>query len=144
MLNNRIWSPSQLRRQSKVSEQSFLRWFLSFILLRIFLKKIQFVSSYGVQRASPVAQCLKIHRQCRRLEFSSWVRKDPLEEERAAHAGVLPWRILWTVKPGGLQSTGLQSVRHDWSGWANTAVSYILNVYVHESVFQIEFKNKYA
>ena len=81
----------------------------------------------------------------------TWVQflgqKDPLEEETAAHAGVLPWRILWIVKPGRLQSTGLQSVRHDWSDWANTAVTRstnILNVYVHESVFQTELKNKYA
>ena len=84
--NNRIWSPSQLRRQAKVSEQSFLGWFLSFILLKIFFKKIQFVSSYGVQRASLVAQCLKIHLQCRRLEFNPWVRK-------------ICWRKKWQSMP---------------------------------------------
>ena len=30
----------------------------------------------------------------------------------ASHSGNLAWRILWTEKPGGLQSTGLQRVRH--------------------------------
>ena len=40
-------------------------------------------------------------------------RKDPLEEEMAAHSNVLAWRIPWTEKPGGLQSMGSQRVRHD-------------------------------
>ena len=29
------------------------------------------------------------------------------------HSSVLAWEILWTEEPGGLQSTGLQGVRHD-------------------------------
>ena len=80
----------------------------------------------------------------------TWVQslgqKDPLEEEMAARASILPWRILWTVEPGGLQSTGLQSVRHDWSDWANRHSQGVqtLNIYVHESAFQIELKNKYG
>ena len=36
-----------------------------------------------------------------------------LEKEMAAHSRVLAWRILWTEEPGGLQSIGLQRVRHD-------------------------------
>ena len=40
-------------------------------------------------------------------------QKDPLEEEMATHSGILSWRIPWTEKPGGLQPTGSQSVRHD-------------------------------
>ena len=31
--------------------------------------------------------------------------EDPLEEEMATHSSILAWRILWTVEPGGLQST---------------------------------------
>ena len=38
--------------------------------------------------------------------------KDPLEEEMAAHFGILAWRIPWTEEPGGLQSKGLQRVGH--------------------------------
>ena len=41
-----------------------------------------------------------------------WVRflggKDPLENETATHSSILAWRIPWTEKPGGLQSTGSQ------------------------------------
>ena len=32
----------------------------------------------------------------------------------ATHSSVLAWRIPWTEKPGGLQSTGSQRVQHDW------------------------------
>ena len=39
--------------------------------------------------------------------------RDPLEEGTATHSSVLAWRIPWTEEPGGLQSTGLQRVRHD-------------------------------
>ena len=39
--------------------------------------------------------------------------EDPLEEEMAAHSNVLTWEIPQTEEPGGLQSTGLQRVRHD-------------------------------
>ena len=40
-------------------------------------------------------------------------REDPLEEEMAAHSSILAWTVPWTEKPGGLQYTGLQRVRHD-------------------------------
>ena len=35
-------------------------------------------------------------------------REDPLEKEMATHSSILAWRIPWTEKPGGLQSTGSQ------------------------------------
>ena len=34
-------------------------------------------------------------------------------EEMATHSNILAWRSPWTEKPGGLQSMGWQSVRHD-------------------------------
>ena len=40
-------------------------------------------------------------------------QEDPLEKERATHSSILAWRIPWTEDPGGLQSVGLQRVRHD-------------------------------
>ena len=36
-----------------------------------------------------------------------------LEKEMATHSTILAWGILWTGEPGGLQSIGLQRVRHD-------------------------------
>ena len=35
------------------------------------------------------------------------------EEGMAAHSSILAWRIPRTGEPGGLQSIGLQRVRHD-------------------------------
>ena len=31
----------------------------------------------------------------------------------ATHSSILAWEISWTEEPGGLQSIGLQRVRHD-------------------------------
>ena len=31
----------------------------------------------------------------------------------ATHSSITAWRIPWTDEPGGLQSMGLQGVRHD-------------------------------
>ena len=39
--------------------------------------------------------------------------RDPLEEGMATYSSILAWRILWTEESGGLQSRGLQRVRHD-------------------------------
>jgi len=33
--------------------------------------------------------------------------------EMATHSSILAWRIPWKEEPGGLQSMGLQRVRHD-------------------------------
>ena len=41
-------------------------------------------------------------------------REDLLEKEMATHSSILAWRIPWMEEPDGLQSTGLQRVRHNW------------------------------
>ena len=47
----------------------------------------------------------------------TWVpslgQEDPLEKEMATHSSIFAWGIPWTEEPGGLQSLGLQTVRHD-------------------------------
>ena len=64
-----------------------------------------------------------------------WVQslsqEDPLEEEMATHSNILAWKIPWTEEPGGLQSLGLQRVRHDW------ACMYVMSFLVPESMFLI-------
>ena len=45
-----------------------------------------------------------------------------LEEEMATHSSVLAWRIPGKGEPGGLPSTGLHRVRHDWSDLAATLI----------------------
>ena len=48
----------------------------------------------------------------------TWVwslgQDDPLEEKMATHSNILVWEISGTEEPDGLQSMGLQGVRHDW------------------------------
>ena len=57
-------------------------------------------------RASLVVQRLK-HLPAM---WETWVRslgqEDPLEKEMATHSSILAWRIPWTERLGGLQSTG--------------------------------------
>ena len=45
------------------------------------------------------------------IQSLSW--EDPLEKEMAAHSSILAWEVPWTEETGGLQSMGLQRVRHD-------------------------------
>ena len=44
-----------------------------------------------------------------------------LEKEMATHSSVLAWKIPGTGEPGGLPSTGLHRVGHDWSDLAAAA-----------------------
>ena len=41
-----------------------------------------------------------------------------MEKEMEIHSTILAWRIPWTGEPAGLQSIGLQRVRHDRSDLA--------------------------
>ena len=47
------------------------------------------------------------------MQVQSLNQEDPLEEGMATHSSILAWRITWTEERGGLQSMGLQRVRHD-------------------------------
>jgi len=74
--------------------------------------------------------------------------EDPLEKEMATHSSILAWEILWTEEPGGLQSMGLQRVRHDWAHphahqeprsitvWVNVIVGFMSpNLETLESIY---------
>ena len=51
------------------------------------------------------------------VKKKTWVQsldwEVPLEKEMATHSSILAWRIPWVEEPGGVQSMGLQRVRHD-------------------------------
>ena len=47
------------------------------------------------------------------IRVQSLGQEDLLEKEMATNSSILAWRISWTEEPGGLQSMGLQRVRHD-------------------------------
>ena len=71
--------------------------------------------SVQVPRASLMAQRLKRLPAMR----ETWVRslgwEDPLEKEMATHSSILARGIPWTEEAGGLQSTGSQRIRHDFT-----------------------------
>ena len=81
-----------------------------------------FIGSCVWKGASPVAQRHRVCLQCRRHRFNPWVGKIPLEEGVQPTAVSLPGESPWIEEPGGLQSIGLQRVRHNWSGKAHTHV----------------------
>ena len=64
--------------------------------------------------ASLVAQMVKNLPAMQETLVWSLGREDPLEKGMATHSSILPWKILWTEEPGGLQSVGLQRVGHDY------------------------------
>ena len=46
-------------------------------------------------------------------QFQSLGWEDPLEKKMATRSSILAWKTPWTEGPGGLQSMGLQRVRHN-------------------------------
>ena len=59
--------------------------------------------------------------QTRLSDFTFTCHFHALEKEMATHSSILAWRIPGTGEPGGLSSTGLHRVRHDWSDLAAAA-----------------------
>ena len=49
----------------------------------------------------------------RETQVRSLGQKDSLEKRMATLPSITAWRIPWTEESGGLQSMGLQRVRHD-------------------------------
>ena len=80
------------------------------------------------------------------MQIQSLGRKDSLEEGMATHSSLLAWRIPWRETPGGLQSPGLQRVRHDWATWhsmhASIKDSYTQHVRVTQMWSDVTFAPK--
>ena len=62
---------------------------------------------------SLVAQSIKNTLALQETQVRSLNPEDHLEEEIATHSSVLAWRIPWTKESDGLQSMGLQRIRHE-------------------------------
>ena len=72
-----------------------------------------FQKSYGNNGTFLVAQMVKCLPTMWETQVQSLGWKDFLEKEMATHSSILAWKILWTEKPGRLQSIGLQRVGQD-------------------------------
>ena len=62
---------------------------------------------------SQVAQWQRIRLPMQETQFRSLGQEDPLKKEMATHRSILASKNPWTEEPGGLQSMGLQRLRHD-------------------------------
>ena len=71
------------------------------------------VSAILVPLSSLVAQMVKNLPAMKETRVRSLGREDPLEKGMAAHSSILAWRFPWTEEPGGLQSMGLQRIKHN-------------------------------
>ena len=69
--------------------------------------------------------------QCRKQEMQvqSLDQEGHLEEGMATHSSTLIWRISWIEEPGGLQSLGLQRVRHDRNELACILMHWWVSLY---------------
>ena len=59
-----------------------------------------------------MAQTLKNQPAMKETGIRFLGQEAPLQKGTATHSNILAWRIPWTEEPGGLQSMGLQGVRH--------------------------------
>ena len=77
----------------------------------------------------------RIHLQCRRPRFDPWVGKMPRKRAWQRTPIFLPEESPRTEEPGGLQSTGLQRVRHGWATKHSTvyvASSFYFYVFTYQ------------
>ena len=60
-----------------------------------------------------MAQMVKRLPTMQEIWVQSLGREDLLEKKMATHSSILAWKVPWMEEPGGLQSMGLQRVKHD-------------------------------
>ena len=65
------------------------------------------ILSLGYETHSPRMQ------ETQETQVRSLGWEDPLGQEMATHSSILAWKIPWTQEPGGLQSLGLQRIKHN-------------------------------
>ena len=89
---------------------------IPYILLEITL--VYFFLKFD--KASLVAHMAKNLPAVQETQVRSLGQKDALGKRMATHFSILVWRIPWTEEPDGLQSMGLQGVKHDWATFTFT------------------------
>ena len=61
--------------------------------------------------------------------------EDPLEEGKAMHSSILPWRIPWTV-----QSTGSQRVGHEWATFTHCHMMLYFDLQTSDCITYVDTK----
>ena len=75
-------------------------------------------------RVSLLAQTVKNLPAMQETQVQSLGGEDPLEKGMATHPSIPSWRIPWSEEPGGLESMGSQTGRHNW---ATNFLSFLLH-----------------
>ena len=75
------------------------------------------------------------------MQIPSLDWENPLEKELATYSSILAWEITWTEEPGGLQSMGLQRVRHDLA--TKTTRQETTDSYFHSTNLELLFGKLY-
>ena len=111
------------------------------LLLSNLKPKLCYLQFKAVQHTDLIQQSVFLKKKNIELLLQSLGWEDPLEKEMQIHSSILAWRISWTEEPGGLQSIGLQRVRHDWSDLAPHG-KCCFRVFLLAFLTQCVFKNK--
>ena len=98
-------------------------------LLHLLFRRVLSSESLGFPGGSDGKDCP----QCRRPGFDPWVGKIPWRSEWEPTPVFLSGESLWTEDPGGLQSMGLQRVRHNWATKLISSVSVCWNLHWERS-----------
>ena len=80
----------------------------------------------------------RIHLQCRRPRFDSWVGKITLEKGIATSSSIVAWKIPWTEEHGRLQSRGPQGVRPTGRLWPFVFRILIKFVVSHNQILRLD------
>ena len=92
--------------------------------------------TYGWFVASLVAQEVKNPPGIWETQIRSLCQEELQEKGMATHSSILAWKILWTEKPGGLQSMGSQRVAQDWATNTLTLTWWLIYVDIWQKPIQ--------
>ena len=76
-----------------------------------------------------MAQMVKNPPAMKVTQVQSLGQEDHPGKEMSTHTSILVRKISWTEEPGGLQSMGLQRVRHNCSDLAHTYINSFLDFF---------------
>ena len=93
--------------------------------------------SFHHEREMLLSMPMDRHQGCSKQQTIFGTFSPLVEKEMATHSSILAWRISGTEGPGGLPSTGLHRVRHNWSNLAAAAaVPSLLMLVAHPDSWQ--------
>ena len=81
-----------------------------------------------INGASMMAQWVKNPPAMQEIWVRSLHQEDPLEEEMVTYSSILAGKILWTERPGGLQSMETQRVGHNRAHGTHIHMAHTLSL----------------